>query len=38
MKDKNYIYKDEEWAKERETQEVKDELRFKDYLGGYKIA
>lgn len=31
-------YKDEEWYQEREIQEVKDELRLKDYLGGYKIA
>ena len=37
MEERN-IYKDEEWYQEREIQEVKDELRLKDYLGGYKIA
>jgi len=36
LKDENN--KDEEWYQEREIQEVKEELKFKDYLGGYKIA
>jgi len=37
MESEDYI-KNGEWVKERETQEVRDELRLKDYICGCKIC